>query len=113
MNPRGVILHSLMVTFRTPANALSFFIVLQCMDTLTTLAFLNKGLAEGNPLVSWILSGHYGPLTGLIVTKLIAAVIGWYCYNNGRMRLLRRANAGYSLVVAWNLVGIGAAVIAQ
>ncbi len=102
-----------MVIFRTPANVLSLFIVLQCMDTITTLAFLNKGLAEGNPLVSWVLTGHYGPLAGLILTKLAASFVGWYCHRRGSVRLLRRANAGYSVVVAWNLIGIGAAAIAQ
>jgi hypothetical protein len=87
--------------------------MLQLMDGLTTLAFLSRGITEGNPLVRWTLSGAGGPLAGLIATKLVAAAIGWYCYRSGRTRLLRRANAGYSLVVGWNLVGLAAAVLAS
>jgi len=86
--------------------------MLQFMDALTTLAFLSKGMTEGNPLVRWTLSGAGGPLPGVITIKLFAAALGWYCYRNGRTRVLRRANAGYSLVVGWNLVGLAAAMIA-
>ncbi|MGA3236118.1 MAG: DUF5658 family protein [Bryobacteraceae bacterium] len=89
--------------------ALQFFIALQCLDVFTTLVFLNRGVPEGNPLMSWALSHARAPWLGLVATKLMAAFIGQYCYRSGRMTLLRRANAGYSLVVGWNLVAIGAA----
>jgi hypothetical protein len=98
---------------RTQTNVLAFFIVLQCLDALTTLAFLSKGVPEGNPLVSWALTRTHAPWAGLLATKLIATFIGQYCYRSGRMTLLRKANAGYSLVVGWNLVGIGAAALAH
>jgi hypothetical protein len=89
--------------------ALPFFIVLQCLDVFTTLVFLSRGVPEGNPLVSWALAHAHAPWLGLVATKLVAAFIGQYCYRSGRMTLLRRANAGYSLVVGWNLFAIGAA----
>ena len=98
---------------RTQTNALLIFILLQCLDVLTTLVFLRHGMAEGNPLVSWALSNARAPWVGLVVSKLIAALIGQYCYRSGRFNLLRRANAGYSLVVGWNLVAIAAAVVAR
>lgn len=57
-------------------------------------------------MVSWALSHASAPWVGLVVSKLMAALIGQYCYRKGRITLLRRANAGYSLVVGWNLVAI-------
>jgi hypothetical protein len=95
------------------SNALPFFIVLQCLDVLTTLVFLSKGMDEGNPLVHWAISNAHAPWIALVVTKSIAALIGQYCYRSGRMTLLRRANAVYSLVVGWNLFAIGAALFAH
>jgi hypothetical protein len=91
---------------RAPTNALLIFIVLQCLDVLTTLIFLNHGMAEGNPVVRWALSRAHAPWVGLAVSKLVAAMIGHYCWRSRRITLLKRANAGYSLVVGWNLVAI-------
>ncbi len=68
---------------------------------------------EGNPLVHWAPINAHAPWVGLVITKLIAAFIGQYCYRSGRMTLLRRANAGYSLVVGWNLFAIGVALLAH
>ena len=98
----------LMTTSRRSAIELHFFVILQCLDVLTTMAFLHRGVNEGNPLMGWVLSSTQAPWAGLLVTKLIAAVIGLYCYRSGRMTLLKRANIGYSLVVGWNLVAIAA-----
>jgi hypothetical protein len=102
----------LITEIRTQTNALAIFIVLQCLDVLTTLIFLSKGMAEGNPLMGLALSTSHAPWLGLTVSKMIAVIIGQYCYRSGRLRLLRRANAGYSVVVGWNLVGIIAALSA-
>ena len=73
--------------------------------------FLGKGMGEGNPFVSWTLSRAHAPWVALILTKLTAALIGYYCYRSSRMTLLQRANVGYSLVVGWNLVAIAAAAL--
>lgn len=102
---------TLTTTIAGRSNALQLFVILQCLDALTTLTFLRMGLAEGNGLVSWALYTAHAPWIGLIFTKLLAALIGLYCYRSRRVGLLRRANAGYSLVVAWNLLGIAAAAI--
>jgi len=96
----------LISALRTPTNALLIFVALQCLDVLTTLIFLNHGMAEGNPVVRWALSRAYAPWVGLTISKLVAAMIGRYCYRSGRITLLRRANAGYSFVVGWNLIAI-------
>jgi hypothetical protein len=105
--------HVLTTSVRTSTNALLIFVVLQCLDVLTTLIFLNHGMAEGNPVVRWALSRAYTPWVGLAVSKLVAAMIGHYCYRSGRITLLRRANAGYSLVVGWNLIAIAPILFAH
>jgi len=92
---------------RTESSVLGIFIGLQCMDVLTTLVFLSRGVAEGNPLVSLALSTTHTPWIALAAAKMMAAFIGQYCYRTGRMALLRRANTGYALVVGWNLIAIG------
>jgi hypothetical protein len=97
----------------TQRTALAFFILLQCLDAVTTLMFLSQGMREGNPFVSWTLSYTHAPWVGLIFTKLTATLIGHYCYRSRRMTLLRRANVGYSLVVGWNLLAITAAAFAH
>jgi hypothetical protein len=98
---------------RTHSKVLTVFILLQCLDLLTTLVFLNKGIAEGNPIVHWALSLTGVPWVGITVTKTIAGLIGQYCYTRGRVNLLRLANIGYFLVVSWNLIGITAALVAH
>jgi hypothetical protein len=98
---------------RTPTNALLIFIALQCLDILTTLIFLNHGMAEGNPIVRFALSHAYAPWVGLAAPKLAAAMIGQYCYRSRRITLLKRANAGYSLVVGWNLIAIAPVLFAH
>lgn len=70
-------------------------------------------MEEGNPLVRWTLSSAHSPWIGLVVTKLIAALIGQYCYRSGRTRLLRGANLGYSLVIGLNLIAIAGGLFAH
>jgi hypothetical protein len=94
-------------------NVLPVFVVLQCLDVLTTLIFLSKGVAEGNPLLSWTLSYAHAPWMGLIAAKLMATFIGYYCYRKGRITALRLANVGYFLIVGWNLITIAASAITR
>ena len=78
---------------------------------LTTLAFLSKGVAEGNPLLVWALPYAHAPWVGLVAAKLIAMLMGLYCYRNGKITALRLANAGYFLIVGWNLCTLAAVVV--
>lgn len=96
---------------RTYSNVLPVFVLLQCLDALTTLIFLNKGVAEGNPLVGWALPHAHAPWIGLLTAKLVATALGVYCYRNGRFTTLRLANVGYTAIVAWNLLAIAAALV--
>jgi len=88
---------------------LPVFLALQCLDVLTTLIFLSKGVREGNPLYSWTLPYVHAQWIGLIAVKLLAMLIGYWCYRSGKIETLRMANIGYSAIVAWNLLTIAAA----
>lgn len=73
------------------ANVLPVFVVLQCLDVLTTLIFLSKGVREGNPLLLWTTPYVRAQWMGLIAVKLLAVLIGFYCYRHGRTAALRLA----------------------
>lgn len=94
-------------------RALPIFIALQCLDLLTTLIFLSKGVTEGNFLIAWIIPRLHAPWIGLAIAKLLAVSIGIYWYQRGRTNVMQLANAGYALVVLWNLAAIAAATIAE
>ncbi|MCX6636722.1 MAG: DUF5658 family protein [Acidobacteria bacterium] len=79
---------------------------LQVLDFLTTLAFLLTGVREGNPVVRWAIGLTSSPLSGLLLIKLVAIVIGIVCWRLGRGRLLFRMNLLFALVVTWNVVAI-------
>jgi Domain of unknown function (DUF5658) len=92
---------------RTPLNQLLWqFSYLQILDFLTTVAFLLHGVREGNPLVRLALSAGANPLESLLVVKLLAIVLGFYCWRRGRRQLLFRINILFALLVAWNLVAL-------
>ncbi|MBZ5610613.1 MAG: DUF5658 family protein [Acidobacteriia bacterium] len=79
---------------------------LQVLDLLTTVAFLINGVQEANPLVRMALKLAGNPLGVLIVVKLLALVLGLYCWRMGRERLLSRINMLFAVLVAWNLVAL-------
>jgi hypothetical protein len=100
-------------TVRTSTNVLPIFVVLQALDLATTLLFLARGVAEGNPLLTMALPYAHEPWVGLVAAKLAATLIGFYCYRSGRIRVVRLANVGYFLIVAWNLATIAATSLAH
>ena len=79
---------------------------LQMLDFLTTLAFLLNGVEEGTPDVRWALGLSSSPLSGLLLVKFVAIVLGIVCWRLGRGRLLFRMNLLFALVVTWNVVAI-------
>ena len=79
---------------------------LQVLDFLTTVAFMAIGVQEGNPLVRLAISVLPNPLGGLLAVKVIALMLGLYCWRLGRQQVLSRINIGFALLVAWNLVAL-------
>ena len=87
-------------------QALMHFSYLQVLDFLTTVAFLVNGIREANPLVRLALKLGPSPVAGLILVKLLAIVLGVYCWRMGRQRLLSRINLFFAMLIAWNLIAL-------
>jgi hypothetical protein len=87
-------------------QALMHFSYLQILDFLTTVAFLVNGIKEANPFVRLALKFGPGPIGGLVAVKLLAIVLGVYCWRMGRQRLLSKVNVGFAMIIAWNLVAL-------
>ena len=85
------------------------FLVLQGCDFATTLCFLDRGVAEGNPVVGAALHLSANPALPLVAVKLLGCTIGLLAWRLKRFRLLRAANWGFGLCVAWNLAAIASA----
>ncbi len=82
------------------------FACLQLLDMLSTLAFLNFGVQEANPLVRAVMGTCGSALAGLVLVKGLAVLLGLYCWRSGRLRLLARANAFFAALVGWNLLAL-------
>jgi hypothetical protein len=73
---------------------------------LTTIAFLVNGVQEANPLVRLALNLGHNPIGSLIGVKVLAVMLGIYCWRMGRNRLLSRINVMFALVIAWNMIAL-------
>ena len=87
-------------------NVLTQYSYLQILDLLTTLAFIANGVSEGNPLVAFAMAATASPWIGLSIVKTAAIALGVYCWREGRLTLLNRANLGFAMLVAWNLLAL-------
>lgn len=85
---------------------LTDFVYLQLLDVLTTVAFLMQGVAEGNPLVRWILVQGENPILSLILVKGLAVALAVFCVVRSRHRVLQVANIFFAILVAYNLICI-------
>ncbi len=81
--------------------ALQLFVLLQALDVVTTLFAIRLGGQENNVLVAHLMS--LGPVTGLLLSKLI--VIGIAALGTVRQyhRGIRHANLAFAGVIVWNL----------
>ena len=79
---------------------------LQVLDFLTTIAFLLHGIEEGNPLVRYFVTATANPIGGLLIVKVLAVLLGLYCWRMGKAKLLARINILFAVLVAWNLVAL-------
>ena len=82
------------------------FSYLQMLDLMTTVAFMAQGVPEGNPVVRFAIRYAHNPLSGLVLVKLLAVALGFYCWRYGREKVLTRMNVLFAIVVAWNLVAL-------
>ena len=80
------------------------FVYLQVLDALTTIAFMMYGVAELNPVIKWAMRESPSALTGLLLVKILAVGLAFYCIVRARQKLLRKVNIFFALVVAYNVV---------
>lgn len=85
---------------------LFLFFGLQLCDIATTIAFLGRGIAEGNPLIAGLMALLVSPIVALALAKLGGCALGLYAWKSRRTRLLQRANLFFAACVAWNLIAL-------
>lgn len=78
------------------------FVYLQLLDLLTTLVGFKLGAAEASPFIRVLM--HWGPATGVLVSKVLALGMGAACVYLGKHRLLRLATFWYGALIVWNLM---------
>ncbi len=78
--------------------------MLQVLDILTTLIGLRIGAREGSSYVGHLL--HTGAVSGLIVSKILAAGLAAFAVFLHRKRLIVFLNFWFAALVTWNLFAI-------
>ncbi len=78
------------------------FIYLQLLDLLTTLVGFRLGAAEASPFIRFLM--HAGPTAGVLLSKLLAILLGGLCIYAKKTHLLRWATYWYGGLVVWNLM---------
>lgn len=80
------------------------FLYLQVLDLMTTLAGFSLGNTEASPFIRLLI--RFGPLAGLIYSKLFATGLALMCVVLHRGALIRWINYWYAALVIWNLLTI-------
>jgi hypothetical protein len=82
--------------------SIEMFVLLQVLDVLTTWAGFRLGLSEASPFISFLM--QFGPLAGLLGSKIVAFLLGGYCVWRGRFSVIRLINYWYGALVFWNVL---------
>jgi len=85
------------------------FFSLQLADLVTTLVFRAMGVAETNPLASYLMES-FGTFIGVLILKIVAISIGLACDMGSHPVFVRRMNAFYCVIIAINYLTICNAV---
>jgi len=85
---------------------MALYTYFQLLDLLTTVGFLLNGVKEANPIVKFALATAPTPIVGLLIIKLGALALGFYCWRFGRQRLLGRINVGFAALISWNMLAM-------
>src|ERR1051326_374900 len=78
------------------------FIYLQVLDLLTTLVGFRVGASEASPFIRTLM--QVGPVTGVVLSKLLALGMGAYCWHFKKYNLIRMISYWYGALVVWNRV---------
>jgi hypothetical protein len=80
----------------------SIFVYLQILDVLSTLIGFSLGNTEASPFVRLLV--RFGPVAGLVLSKVVALGLVAACFALKRMRMIRFINYWYAGLIVWNLV---------
>ena len=80
---------------------LQTFLYLQVLDVLTTFLGFRMGLSEASPFIRALMG--MGPMTGVLLSKVVALLLGAACVRSGRYHVIRLINYWYAALVVWNL----------
>jgi hypothetical protein len=86
---------------RAGRQLVEVFLYLQILDILTTLIGFSLGNGEASPFIRLMV--RWGPLAGLLFSKILAAGLAAACLLLRRRKLLHWINYWYAALVAWNL----------
>ncbi|HWQ55786.1 MAG TPA: DUF5658 family protein [Bryobacteraceae bacterium] len=81
--------------------AVQIFLYLQLLDVLTTLVGMRLGASEASPFVRALM--QFGPAPGVLMSKMVAVLLGGLCIWLGRAHLIRWICYWYAALVVWNL----------
>lgn len=87
-----------------PRPSLTLFVALQVLDLLTTILGLQMGAEEGSVFIGRLIQA--GPLTGLLISKILAVFLVALALKFKRPRVIVALNFWSALVVTWNLLMI-------
>jgi hypothetical protein len=93
----------ILVATRNPADRLllEVFLYLQILDVGSTLIGFSLGNTEASPFIRLLI--RWGPVTGLVCSKLFAGACLLVCILLNRWGFIRWINYWYAALVAWNL----------
>jgi len=86
---------------RPGRQLIEVFLFLQVLDVLSTLIGFSLGNGEASPMVRLMI--RWGPVNGLIVSKLVAVGVAAVCLMLRRRKLIHWINYWYAAVITWNL----------
>src|ERR1035441_1475752 len=84
-----------------PAASMPVFFALQVLDALTTLIGLRMGAKEASVFIARML--EFGPVTGLLISKVFALVFVAVVFRFKRPRIIVFLNFWFAAVVTWSL----------
>jgi len=84
---------------------LTYFTVLQILDFLTTVSFLQMGVEERNYLIRFLM-GWGGSVKGLVVAKIAALAFAICAVRRKKYGLMFGVTGFYFDLVCWNLLSI-------
>jgi hypothetical protein len=80
---------------------IQFFLYLQVLDFLSTLAGFQVGAVEASPFIRWLI--QFGPAAGVALSKVAALMLAGVCIHLRKYYLIRWICYWYAALVVWNL----------